>query len=151
MNVTRIFDIFNRFEEFPDTIGKMFFSEKIDNKWHKYDTKQYKEYSDNFSCGLLAMGFKKGDKIATITNNRPQWNFVEMGISQIGAVHVPVYPTIGKEEFDHILRHSDAKLVIVSDNSLYKKTKPIIAQIPFTINPLLQLTGKMGLSAILSL
>ena len=129
MKLTRNFDIFKHFEEHPDTIGKMVFAEKIDGKWKKYSTKEYKEYSDNFSCGLLAMGFKKGDKIITITNNRPQWNFVDIGTAQIGVVHVPVYPTLNLEEFEYIIKHSDAKLIIVSDEILYKKIKPIADKI----------------------
>ena len=129
MEIKRTFDIFKNFEQHPETIGKMVFSEKIDGKWKKYSTKDYKEISNNFSCGLLSLGLNKNDKIATITNNRPQWNFVDMGVAQIGAVHVPVYPTLSKDEFEYILQHCDAKIVIVSDESLYKKIKPIADKI----------------------
>ncbi len=129
MKGTRTFDIFDRFDKYPDTIGKMVFAEKKGNEWIKYNTQQYKEISNFFSYGLLAMGISKGNKVMTITNNRPQWNFVDMGVAQIGAVHVPVYSTLSDSEFEYILNHSDAKIIIVSSESLYKKVKPIADKI----------------------
>ena len=129
MKGTRTFDIFDRFEKYPDTIGKMVFAEKKGNKWIKYNTEQYKEISNFVSYGLLAMGISKGNKVMTITNNRPQWNFIDMGVAQIGAVHVPVYSTLSDSEFEYILNHSDAKIIIVGNESLYKKVKPIADKI----------------------
>ena len=61
------------------------------------------------SYGLLAMGYKKGDKIATITGNKPEWNFVDMGLAQAGMIHVPIYPTISTEEYAFILEHAEVK------------------------------------------
>ena len=127
--ITRIFDIFKNFKTFPDTIGKMFFSEKIDNEWKKHNTEEYEKVSYELSSGFLELGIEKDDKIATITNNRPQWNFVDMATLQIGAVHVPVYPTISDEEFEYILDHSDSKIVFVSSKILYEKIKPIVDKI----------------------
>lgn len=129
MTPTRIFDIFDIFNKKPDTVGKMFFAEKKDGKWIKYSTKHYVETSNFVSYGLMALGINKGDKVLTITNNRPQWNFMDMGIAQIGAVHVPVYTTLGASEFEYILKHSDAKIVVVANKSLYKKIKPIADKI----------------------
>jgi long-chain acyl-CoA synthetase len=74
---------------------------------------------------LLKLGIKPGDKIATISNNRPEWNFVDMGISQIGAVHVPLYPNINEEEYEYILEHSESKYVFISSDIIYSKIKDI--------------------------
>lgn len=126
MEVTRIFDLLDRFKSNPDTIGKFHLAEKINGEWVKYTADDYIEITNNISYGLSALNIKKGDKIATITNNRPQWNFIDMGLSQIGAVHVTVYPTIGSEEFEFILKHSDTKIIFISDTSIYKKIQPII-------------------------
>jgi long-chain acyl-CoA synthetase len=71
------------------------------------------------------MGFKKGDKIATVSNNRPEWNFIDMGLAMAGLVHVPIYPTISNEEYEFIFDNSGAKMLILSDKLLYKKLKPI--------------------------
>ena len=96
-----------------------FLAVKRNGKWDKVSTKEFAENSNNFSYGLLEMGFKKGDKIATVSNNRPEWNFVDTGIAQIGAVHVPIYPTVSTIEYEHILNHSESKILIVSSKERY--------------------------------
>jgi len=128
MEVTRIFDLLERYATlFPkDDV----FGAKRNGTWITYSTKDYIEISNNVSLGFLAMGIKKGDKIVTISTNRPEWNFVDIGMCQIGAVHVPVYSTLSDADFNFILRHSDAKIIFVSDKQIYNKIAPIVAQIP---------------------
>ncbi|MBN2892182.1 MAG: long-chain fatty acid--CoA ligase [Bacteroidales bacterium] len=126
---TRIFDIFEMFKKEPDTLGGMYFAEKISENWVKYTTEEYERVSYELSSGFLELGLKKGDKVATVTTNRPQWNFIDMGILQIGGVHVTVYPTITDEEFDYIFRHSESKYIFVANRILYKKIKPIADKI----------------------
>lgn len=94
---------------------------KRNGKWEKFSTTEYKEFVDAFSYGLLAMGFNKGDKIVTVSNNRPEWNFMDHGMTQLGVVHVPIYANQGAAEYEHILTHSDAKIVIVSSDDFYNK------------------------------
>lgn len=127
---TRIFDIFEIFKNNPETVGKMVLSEKVEKIWVKYSTEEYIRVANELSSGFLELGIQKGDKIATVTNNRPQWNFLDMGILQIGAVHVTVYPTITDEEFDYILKHSESKYVFVANKSLFERIKKISANIP---------------------
>lgn len=103
---------------------------KENGKWVKYDIKQYREKADDISYGFLKLGVQKGDKIATVINNCPEWNFVDMGILQIGAVHVPIYPTISENEYLHILAHSGVKYVFISGNEVYRKIAHILPQIP---------------------
>ena len=125
--VTRTFDILEHYlKEFPrsDALGG-----KKDGSWYTYSTEEYNEYSQFFALGLIAMGFKKGDKIATVTNNRPEWNFVDMGMTMVGVVHVSIYPTIGEDEYKYILRHAEAKMLIVGDTRLFEKLRPIISLI----------------------
>jgi long-chain acyl-CoA synthetase len=113
VKVTRTFDILDRYmKEFPreDALGG-----KINGKWYTYSTKEYFKKSHHFAMGLLALGLKKGDKVATITNNRPEWNFVDMGTAMAGVVHVPVYPNISKEEYEYILNHSESVFLITGD------------------------------------
>ncbi len=101
--VTRTFDILDRYlSKFPrtDALGG-----KRNGDWYTYSTEEYNLKSHQFALGLMALGIKKGDKIATVTNNRPEWNFADMGIAMIGAVHVPIYPTIGEDEYKYILDH----------------------------------------------
>jgi len=102
---------------------------KRNGDWVKFSVKEYSEQARLFSYGLLAKGYTKGDKIATVSNNRPEWNFVDMGMSMIGVVHVPIYPTISDEEYRYILEHCDAKMLIVSDNILYNRLKEVAQDI----------------------
>jgi len=112
---------------------------KQNGQWITYGISEFIDYANNLSYGFLAMGLNKGDKVITVTNNRPEWNFVDMGLNQAGMVHVPVYPTISREEYEFILKHSDARLVFVSDKQLYELIKPLADKIPeiigvFTFN-----------------
>ena len=101
---------------------------KRNGKWEKFSTLQYKEFADNFSYGLLALGFKVGDKIVSISNNRPEWNFIDMGMTQVGVVHVPIYPNLGASEYEHILTHSDAKIVITASADYFEKIKESVSK-----------------------
>jgi long-chain acyl-CoA synthetase len=124
VTVTRTFDILDKYiQEFPreDALGG-----KKNGDWYTYSTEEYFKKSHQFALGLLAMGFEKGDKIATVTANRPEWNFADMGMAMIGAVHVPIYPTIGEDEYKYILEHSEAKMLIAGDSKLYEKLLPVV-------------------------
>ncbi len=126
--VTRTFDILDRIlREYPrtDALGGMKGLE-----WYTYSTEEYVRYSRRFALGLLALGIRKGEKVATVTHNRPEWNFVDMGLAMVGAVHVPIYPTIGEDEYNYILKHSEARFMIVGDAKLYEKLKPVVDRIP---------------------
>jgi long-chain acyl-CoA synthetase len=102
---------------------------KQDGKWVTYSTQQYIDFAYHFSLGLMASGFKKGDKIASITNNRPEWNFIDMGMAMIGVVHVPLYTSLSCLEYENILRHSDARFVFISDQKLLVNLKPVIEKV----------------------
>ena len=98
---------------------------KREGYWVNFSAEDYNRTSRHFSYGLMAKGLKKGDTIATVSNNRPEWNIADMGMSMIGVIHVPVYPNIGDDEYQFILDHSDIKILLVSDLANYKKLKPI--------------------------
>ncbi|MCK5730934.1 MAG: long-chain fatty acid--CoA ligase [Draconibacterium sp.] len=125
--VTRTFDILERYlEEFPrkDALGG-----KKDGEWYTYSTEEYVTKSHQFAMGLIAMGIKTGDKVATVTPNCPEWNFADMGMAMIGVVHVPIYPTIGEDEYKFILKHADAKILIVGDKKLFEKLSPLVSKL----------------------
>jgi len=125
--ITRTFDVLSNLEE--NYANDQALSVKRNGKWEHFSTVEYRKNVDSFSLGLLAKGFKKGDKIATVSNNRPEWNFIDFGMSQIGCVHVGIYATISEEEYMHILSHSDSRILIVSSAELYQKIKPIFDKI----------------------
>lgn len=124
IEVTRTFDILEKqVKEFPrkDALGG-----KKNGDWYTYSSDEYYEKSHQFALGLMALGFKKGEKIATVTANRPEWNFADMGMAMVGLVHVPIYPTIGEDEYKYILEHSEARVLIAGDAKLYEKLMPIV-------------------------
>ncbi|WP_299579313.1 long-chain fatty acid--CoA ligase [uncultured Sunxiuqinia sp.] len=126
--VRRTFDILDWCEtNYPreDALGG-----KANGKWYTYSTSEYKAKSHLFAMGMLAKGLQKGDKVATVTTNRPEWNFVDMGLAMAGLIHVPIYPTIGDDEYRFILEHADVRYVVVGDNKLYEKISAIAAEIP---------------------
>ncbi len=124
----RIFDLLtNLIQKYPKSDA---LASKINGEWKKISTKEYVEMSNYVSAGLLAMGIKKGDAIATVSNNRYEWNFMDMGMLQIGAVHVPMYPTISESDYKFILNDCQAKLIVVSDEELFKKIKSIKNDVP---------------------
>jgi len=126
ITVSRTFDILERcLSEFPrkDALGG-----KSGSEWYTYSTAEYAENSKLFGLGLMALGLKPGDKVATVTANRPEWNFADMGIGMAGMVHVPIYPTIGEDEYSYILNHAEVQCLIVGDKKLFEKLKPIVDQ-----------------------
>ena len=129
MEITRLFDILpyykENFKPKDDVLAG-----KENGEWVKYNIDQYIEISNNISYALLELGVEKGDKIATISNNRPEWNFVDMAIMKIGAIHVPIYPTISEAEYRYILNHAEVKFVFISSQHLLNKIKHIAADVP---------------------
>lgn len=140
--VTRTFDVLERALNMfprPDAIAG-----KRGNEWFTYSTEEYYKKAHQFALGMMALGISRGDKVATVTNNRPEWNFADMGLAMIGAVHVPIYPTIGEEEYSYILEHCEAKYLVVGDQKLLEKLKPVAEKIP----TILEIFGFEELSGI---
>jgi long-chain acyl-CoA synthetase len=128
MEITRTFDML-------DQIGEKYghkediLAARSNGGWKKYSSKEYVSTATAIAYGLMALGLKPGDRIVTISNNRPEWNFMDMGMSMAGIVQVPVYPTISAEEYAYILDHAAPKLVVLSDKPLYDKIHPIAAKV----------------------
>ncbi len=76
MEITRTFDLLDRLQK--DFNDSDVFVSKVDGRWKHFSTSDYVEYSHRFSLGLLALGLNKGDRVATVTANRPEWNFADM-------------------------------------------------------------------------
>lgn len=127
MIATRTFDYLDILKaSFPDKDDV--FAKNINGNWLKYSVDDYIENSWNVASGLLAKGYKPEDKVVVICNNCPEWNFLDMGCTLARLIFVPVYSTLSSEEFLHVFDHSDAKLIIIGNKSLYNKLTPIIAR-----------------------
>ena len=91
--------------------------------WKTYSTNEFVEIVDNISKGLLAKGIKKGDRVALMSGNRPEWNFIDFACNQLGVATVPLYPTLSNQDLIYILNDAEAKLLFVSNEDLAKKAE----------------------------
>ncbi|SHI97877.1 AMP-dependent synthetase/ligase [Pseudozobellia thermophila] len=104
---------------------------KRDGKWLALSTQEYIDQANAISRALLRMGVGTNDKIAVISmTNRTEWNVMDIGILQLGAQNVPIYPTISAEEYVYVLNHSEAKYCFVSCQEVYDKVNSIRDQVP---------------------
>jgi long-chain acyl-CoA synthetase len=129
MEVTRIFDLLVRYESLCPEKGDAL-AGKEGKEWKKYSTREFVDNSNFVSYGLMHLGVEKGDKIASITFNRPEWNFLDMGVQQTGAVHIPIYPTISDSDYEYILNHAEVTYVFVAGEEMYRRIKHIVPNIP---------------------
>lgn len=135
MEILRTFDLLTNLKSFPAKDDML--ARKSHGTWIKYSINDYIDYSYTVAYGLLALGYKTGTKIITICNNRPEWNFMDMGINLAHMVHVPVYSTLSHDDYTHIFDHSDAEIIVVGSEILYKKVAPVIAEMSRPIKVIL--------------
>lgn len=123
VTVTRVFDLLKyNLEKFPKD---EFISGKSNGIWKKYSTQQFSDTADNLSKGLLQLGMVKGDRIAVMSHNRPEWNIADFAVNQFGGYHVPLYPTLAEHDIKFILENAGVSVFFVEDETLFKKIKPI--------------------------
>ena len=104
---------------------------KVKGKWIGLSTEEIKEQGDRCSAGLLNLDVAAGDKIAMISStNRTEWVLADFGMSQIGAINIPIYPTISSEDYAYILNHAEATYCFVSDKEVLEKVRAIESQCP---------------------
>lgn len=132
MNVTRTFDLLDRYKENFQKDDALCF--KQNGSWIKFSTQDYIEYSYNFCYGLYELGFRRGDKFVIVASNRPECNFIDMGISMLGIIHVPVFASLNASEYEYIFRNSGAKMIIISDKRLYKCVSLVFNSPGFSAN-----------------
>jgi long-chain acyl-CoA synthetase len=135
MKPTRLFDCIEyQLNHFP--LEDMF-AAKEDGIWKKYSTSDVKQTVDKLAAGLVHIGvsgndmsIESRDKIAVISNNRPEWLMLDLAIQQTGAILVPLYPTLATAELEFILNDAAVKLVFVSDQNLLEKVQSVRANTP---------------------
>ncbi len=122
MPTERTFDLLDRYRDLFTKADALSF--KQDGQWITYSSNEYIELSHQFAYGLLEMGLKKGDKVITISSNRPEWNIADMGLAMTALIHVPVFTSLSTAEYLHVIRHSEASLILVSDKKLLRVVEP---------------------------
>ena len=125
--VKRIFDIVERqLSAFNKEISLAY---KVEGQWKTFSSADFKEQANLISCGLLALGMKKDDKIAIISNNRPEWNFTDIGAQQIGSIIVPMYTSVSPADYKFILNDSSSRIIFCGDKELYNKVMAVRSEL----------------------
>ena len=129
ISITRLFDFpYYQLENFNISDALV---TKQDGKWIKTSTEEYIAKANAISRALVEMGVQKNDKIAIIsTNNRTEWNIMDIGILQTGAQTIPIYPTISEVDYEYILNHSESTYCFVSDEEVLRKVNVIKSNVP---------------------
>jgi long-chain acyl-CoA synthetase len=124
IEIKRLFDFpYYQLENFPleKALGT-----KYNGSWETISTQQYIDKANAISRGLLRLGIQPNDKIAVISSsNRTEWNILDIGVLQLGAQNVPIYPTITEENYEYVLNHSEATYCFVSDKEVLEKLNSI--------------------------
>lgn len=118
-NITRVFDLLPYNKQHFNSDDAL--SAKSGGVWEKFSASNFIDIVDDVSRGLLQKGIKKDDKVAIMSENRPEWNFCDFGIMQIGATQVPMYPTLAENDIRFIIQDAEVKIVFVSSLELYNK------------------------------
>lgn len=129
ISITRLFDFpYYQLENFNISDALV---TKQDGKWIKTSTQEYIAKANAISRALVQIGVQKNDKIAIISsNNRTEWNIMDIGALQTGAQTVPIYPTISEEDYEYILNHSESSYCFVSDEDVLRKVNAIKSNVP---------------------
>ncbi len=129
LSITRLFD-FPYYQLEKNNIQDCLVT-KYQGEWIKTSTQEYIDKANAISRALLRLGVEKNDKIAIISsNNRTEWNIMDIGVLQTGAQTVPIYPTISEKEYEYIFNHSESKYCFVSDEEVLRKVLAIRANGP---------------------
>ena len=119
MSITRVSDLLDLYKS---TYRKAdVFAARREGEWTYCSSEDFLRFTNEVSLGLLALGVKKGDKIGIMSPNRPEWNFVDFGAMQIGAVTVPLYPTMSPHDLEYILKDAEIKILFINGASLHEK------------------------------
>lgn len=130
MEPTRLFD-FIYYQKANHPQAKAYNARDENGNWVSYSTDDAIEIGNQVSRGLLKLGVRPGDKIATaIYKNRPEWVFLDIGIAQIGAINVPVYPTISPDDYEYIFNDAEVKFAVVGIGDLYDKVRAAQPSVP---------------------
>lgn len=130
-SVTRLFDYIKNNQS---TTGReLLLAKRSANGWKKYDKQEIIELVDNLSKGILSKGLKKGDRVALMSGNRPEWNIIDFACNQIGIALVPLYPTLSTQDLSYIISDADVKLIFVSNQDLTEKVNKVLPESNTTV------------------
>ena len=124
----------NLVEMFLDVVNKhgqkISLMQKIDGKYQGFTYHEFGERVKHVALGLASLGITQNDRVALMSENRPEWAISDFAILSLGATNVPIYPTITPQQIEYILKDSGTRLVIVSTPDLLEKILEIFDNLP---------------------
>ncbi len=107
----------------PDALNQ-----KVDDEWIHISALTFVERVQSVTLGLAALGIRPGDRIALLSENRPEWSIVDLAILSLGAINVPIYTTQAVDQIDFILKDSGARAIFISNRKLYRHARMVLAE-----------------------
>jgi long-chain acyl-CoA synthetase len=130
--ITRLFDIpYYQLDRFPN--DSMFVT-KTAGSWIPMSTNDFLEKVNEMSLALLALGVGKGERVALISTNRVEWNILDIALQQIGAIVVPLYPTISSEDYKYIFNDAQMRFAFVGNAEILARVTAVKSEIPTLVN-----------------
>ena len=121
-------------EMFLDTVktygSKTALMSKVEGQYQGFTYQAFGEKVKTFALGLVSLGVKKGDRISLLSENRPEWAISDLAILSLGAINVPIYPSLMPKQIEYILNDSEAILIITSTPDQTSKITEIIKNLP---------------------
>lgn len=128
MQASRLFDYINK--QFDEGTLEKFAGNKTEQGWKFYSTSEVIMLSRKLASGLIDLGVEKGDKIGIVVyKNRPEWLITDLAIQYIGAIGVPMYPTISSREYEYIMNEAEVKVCFIGTGDLYDKVSAAQAHV----------------------
>ncbi len=103
---------------------------KRDGAWQEISSDEYRRAVEELSMGLVALGIGKGDRVAILSENRPEWAYADLACIAIPAIDVPIYPNLTAEQALYILNDSESRAVFVSDPEQASKVAEVRDRAP---------------------
>ncbi len=103
---------------------------KKDGKWHQISSAEMISRAENITLGLYSLGLRKGDKVALLAANSPEWTLTDAGCQFAGIVDVPIYTTLAPNAVEYIVKDCGAKIFFLEDNECFERLKGILPECP---------------------
>src|SRR6185295_429983 len=104
---------------------------KIGDEWTNISAESFVERVRNVALGLADFGVKPGDRIALLSENRPEWSIADLAILSLGAINVPIYTTQAVDQIRYILTDSGARAIFISNKKLHRHAKQALEGLDF--------------------
>lgn len=99
---------------------------RTDGHWVNISAGEFVDRVKNVALGLAALGIRPGDRIALLSENRPEWSIADLAILSLGAINVPIYTTQAVDQIEYILADSGARAMFVSNRKLFRHARPAL-------------------------